>query len=94
MKEMTIDQESEEWKQARKRVADRRDFGSHLVAYVVINSFFVLMWALSGRGYFWPAWVIGGWGIGIVLHAWEVFVRRPVTDADVEEELRRLSNPR
>lgn len=94
MKEMTIDQESEEWKQARKRVADRRDFGSHLVAYVVINSFFVLMWALSGRGYFWPAWVIGGWGIGIVLHGWEVFVRRPVTDADVEEELRRLSNPR
>jgi hypothetical protein len=73
----------------RKRLQDRRDFGSHLVAYVVINTFLVLMWALTGAGYFWPAWVIAGWGAGLVLHAWDTFLRRPVTEADIDAELRR-----
>lgn len=89
VEESMIDHESDEWKRASKRVNDRRDFGSHLVAYLVVNGFLVLMWALTGAGYFWPAWILGGWGIGLVLHGWEAFVRRPVTDADVEAELRR-----
>jgi hypothetical protein len=84
-----IDSESEEWAQARKRVNDRRDFGSHVVAYVVVNAFLILVWTVTSRGYFWPAWVLGGWGIGLVLHAWELFVRRPVTNADVQAELQR-----
>jgi hypothetical protein len=70
-------------------VNDRRDFGSHVVAYVVVNAFLTLMWAVTSGGYFWPAWVLGGWGIGLVLHAWELFVRRPVTNADVQAELQR-----
>ena len=74
---------------ARRRVQDRRDFGTHLVAYVVVNSFFVLVWAVTGAAYFWPVWVMAGWGIGLVLHAWEVFFRRPVTEADIDAELRR-----
>jgi hypothetical protein len=89
MAEAIVDHESEAWAQARKRVTDRRDFGSHVVVYVVVNSFLILVWAVTGAGYFWPAWLLGVWGIGLVLHAWEVFVRRQVSDADVEAELRR-----
>ena len=29
-----IDHDSEQWEQAKKRVTDRRDYGSHLVAFV------------------------------------------------------------
>jgi hypothetical protein len=83
------DPESEEWDQARKRVTARREFASHLVVYIVVNAFLIAIWAFTGAGYFWPAWVLGGWGIGLVLHAWETFARRPVTDADVEAELAR-----
>ena len=90
MADVLRDHESDEWAQARKRVTERREFGSHVVAYVVVNAFLVLVWALTGAGYFWPAWVLGGWAIGLVLHAWDVFFRRPVTDADVEAELERL----
>ncbi|HET9091328.1 MAG TPA: 2TM domain-containing protein [Acidimicrobiales bacterium] len=75
--------------EARRRLTTRRDFFSHLVAYVVVNGFLVGVWALTGAGYFWPAWVLAAWGVGLVLHAWDVFVRRPVTEADVEEEMRR-----
>jgi hypothetical protein len=81
--------EDPERQQARERVQQRRDFVSHLVAYVIVNAFLVLVWAVTGAGYFWPIWVIGGWGVGVVLHAWEVFFRRPITDADVDAELRR-----
>lgn len=67
----------------------RRDFSSHLVSYVVVNSFLILVCAVTGAGYFWPIWVLACWGIGVVLHAWEAFLRRPVTDADVDAELHR-----
>ena len=74
---------------ARKRLRDRRDFGSHVVAYIVINAFLIGVWAFTGAGYFWPTWVLAGWGVGLVLHAWETFVRRPITEADIDTELRR-----
>jgi len=80
---------ADERAEARKRVQAKREFVSHVVAYVVINAFLVVVWALTSAGYFWPVWVIGGWGVGLMLHAWDVFWRRPVTEADVDRELRR-----
>jgi hypothetical protein len=78
---------------ARKRLQDRREFGSHVVVYFVVNAFLVGAWAITGGGYFWPAWVLAAWGVGLVLHGWETFVHRPVTDADIDKELeRRHSN--
>jgi uncharacterized membrane protein YecN with MAPEG domain len=77
------------YEQARKRLQARRDFGANLISYVVINAFLVGVWAMTGAGYFWPVWVMAGWGVGLVLHAWEVFVRRPITEADIEREMRR-----
>jgi uncharacterized membrane protein YecN with MAPEG domain len=77
------------YEEARKRLQARRDFGANLVAYVVVNASFIAVWAMTGGGYFWPAWVIAAWGVGLVLHAWEVFVRRPITEADVEREMHR-----
>jgi hypothetical protein len=74
---------------ARQRLVARREFSAHLVAFVVVNGFLIAIWALTGAGYFWPAWVLGGWGIGLVLHAWETFVRRPITEADVDAEVLR-----
>jgi uncharacterized membrane protein YecN with MAPEG domain len=74
--------------QARKRLEQRRDFMSHLVAYVVINAFLIGVWALTG-GYFWPAWILGLWGAGLVMHAWQTFMQQPITEADVDAELQR-----
>ena len=74
---------------ARKRIQAKRDFGTHVVVYLVVNTFVVIMWALTGQGYFWPAWLIAGWGIGLVMNAWDVYGRKPITEADIDEELRR-----
>ena len=75
---------------ARKRVQAKRDLVAHSVVYVVINAFLVLVWALSGFGYFWPGWVMAGWGIGLVLNVWDVYGRKPVTEADIDKEMRRV----
>jgi hypothetical protein len=75
--------------QARKRLESKRDFVNHLVAYVVVNAAVIGVWALTGGGYFWPAWLLTMWGAGLVLHAWSVFWHHPVTEEDIDAELRR-----
>jgi hypothetical protein len=74
---------------ALKRIKAKRDLGAHVVTYVVVNLFLVGVWFWTGAGYFWPAWVIGGWGIGLALNAWDVLMRRPITEDDIEREMRR-----
>jgi len=54
--------ESPEQALARRRRAVR----SILTPYVIVNMFLVLVWAVSGLGYFWPVWPILGWGLGVV----------------------------
>ena len=58
----TNDEVETERQQARKRVQARRDFSAHLMSYVVVNAFLIMVWAVTGAGYFWPIWVIGPWG--------------------------------
>ena len=73
---------------AFKRVKARRDFQGLLATYLVVNAFLVFVWWWGGAGYFWPGWVLAGWGIGLVLNFWEVYLRRPITEADLEREMR------
>lgn len=81
--------EEERRKAAIDRLKNKRAFGQDLVAYVVVNTFLVVVWALSGGGYFWPAWVMGAWGVGIVMHGWTAFVQRPITEDEIEREMKR-----
>ena len=74
---------------ARGRLERKRKFSGDLVAYIVINAFLVVIWAVSGRGYFWPGWVMGGWGVLLLLDTWSLYFRHPVTEADVDRELQR-----
>jgi hypothetical protein len=79
--------------QARKRLEKRRDFTAHAVTYALVNAMLIGIWAISGGGYFWPAWVLLGWGVGLALNAWDVFFRREITEADVQREIERGQAP-
>ncbi len=73
---------------AIKRIKDKRDFKTHAVSYVVVNLFLIGVWAVSGGGYFWPGWVMAGWGIGLVLHGWQTYRgERPITEEDIQREM-------
>jgi Domain of unknown function (DUF1707)/2TM domain len=59
--------------QVRAPGAARRSFYRVLFAYVVINLFLIGIWAFSGRGAFWPIWVMLVWGLGMAFYAFRVF---------------------
>ena len=76
-----------DYEQARGRLLRKRKFRGDVVAYVVINAFLVGIWAVSGYGYFWPGWVLAGWGVLLVLDWWDAYYRRDVTEADIQREM-------
>jgi hypothetical protein len=75
--------------EAIKRLKAKREFWSHLVAYLVVNAMLVGIWAVTGLGYFWPVWPLLGWGVGLILHAWETFFRRPISEEEIRREMDR-----
>jgi hypothetical protein len=59
--------------QERTPGAARQAFYRALFAYVVINLSLIGIWAFSGRGAFWPIWVVLGWGLAMAFYAFRVF---------------------
>jgi len=57
------------------RQKKQRDFRGHLIFYLLVNTFLVVIWALTSHGFFWPAFVLAGWGIGVAMNAWEAYGR-------------------
>ena len=84
--------EEEVYEVAKKRVKAKRDFYTHLVVYVVVNIMLVIIWAFpAGRGYPWFWWVIGGWGIGVLLNFLDVFVwQRRGDKGAIEKEAEKI----
>jgi len=74
---------------ALRRLKKQRDFSSHVVSYVIVNVVLVVIWYFSGRGYFWPMWVMIGWGIGVAFNAYDVYGRREITEEDIRREIER-----
>jgi len=48
----------------------RRAFVIHASASLALVLFFVLIWAVTSRGYFWPEWPIIVLGLALSLHGW------------------------
>jgi hypothetical protein len=74
-------------KQAIKSIKNRRALVSHVVAFCVANALIIAIWLLTGRGYFWPGWVLLGTGIALV-YDFVTFGQRHSGDIS-EEDIRR-----
>ncbi len=52
-----------------RRPADRGDERrEHVRTYLAVMVLLVVIWALTGAGYFWPIWPMLGWGVAVVSH--------------------------
>ena len=85
-----LEQPTSEREQALLSLKKRRDLQGHLVVFLVVNAALWALWAATGAGYPWPAWVTGLWAIGLVTNAWDVYFRAPITESDVQREIERL----
>ena len=73
---------------AVKRIKAKRDFQKGLVAYVLVNAFLVVVWFVADdRGFFWPIWPSAGWGLAVVLQWWNLYGRKPISEADIQREM-------
>jgi hypothetical protein len=75
---------------AAAQLKKRREFHGHLLVYLLVNAFLVVIWAVVDvQGFFWPVFPIVGWGIGVVMNAWDVYWRRDITEHDIQREIER-----
>ena len=67
----------------------QRDFRGHVVVYLLVNTFLVVLWAITSHGFFWPAFVIAPWGIGVAANAWDVYGRKDISEEAIQHEVAR-----
>jgi 2TM domain len=80
---------------AIKRLKKRRDFHAHLLVYFLVNAFLVVIWAVTmPGGFFWPVFPLIGWGIAVVLNAWDVYFSEDFGEDEITHEIERLQQHR
>lgn len=78
---------------AVKRLKKRRDFYGHILVYSLVNTFLVVIWwVTSPDGFFWPVFPIVGWGIGVVMNAWDVYYSEDLDEEKIAREMRHLAS--
>ena len=85
--------EQEIYEQANKRVEEKKGFFIHFSVYIGVNILLVIIWAVTGAGFPWFVFSLGGWGIGILFHFLGVFVFSRQTSwerREIEKEVERL----
>ena len=69
----------------------RRDFRTHLLIYLLVNSALVLIWAISNpHGFFWPVFFLVFWGIGVVMNGWDAYFTGEFSEDDIQRQMHRL----
>lgn len=63
-------------------------FYTHFVVFLTVIAGLAVVNLISGDA-FWIQWVVLGWGLGIALHAFLIFVKRPQQEQKLRE-LRRV----
>jgi hypothetical protein len=78
---------------ALMKVAKKRStFKITFTIYIVINAFLIGLWFFTtgSRSYFWPAWPMLGWGLGIVFQGVDAYMTNGFFSEEKEfEKLKR-----
>jgi 2TM domain len=70
----------------------KRAFKQSALTYVLVNILLVVIWAVDGTdNFFWPIFVIAGWGTFLGIQAYAAYgQRQSITEEDISGEMNRL----
>ncbi len=66
--------QDEKISKARKIARKKADFIKHFIIYIVVIVFLAIINNVTYRGYQWWLWPALGWGIGVTLNFFSVYV--------------------
>lgn len=77
---------------AVKRIKAKRDFWRLLGIFVIVSLLLTAIWAMSGRGYFWPMWAMFGMGIAAAFTGWGAYgpPATPPSEQQIDDEMRKM----
>ncbi len=78
---------------AIKNLKKKADVRRTTVIFLALWALFVVIWAVTGMGYFWPVWPILGMGIALVIMWFDAY-RAPQSstpsEAQIADEMKRM----
>ena len=76
---------------ARKSAKAKVEFRIHMINYIVINTLLAIINLTLTPGYIWFKWPLLGWGIGIILHALNVYYsgNKSIKERMIEKEMKK-----
>jgi hypothetical protein len=77
--------------QAIDRLQSKRGLSTTFIGFLALSVLLVVIWLVSGRGFFWPIFPIIGFAIAIAMQAWNVYGQKPITEEDIQREMRKES---
>lgn len=76
---------------AINRLHRKRAFWIQVVGWIIGFLFMTAIWALSGMGGFWPAWVLLVGAFVLAGQGWAIFGQKPITEDEIEREIKKGS---
>jgi transcriptional regulator with XRE-family HTH domain len=77
---------SQEEVEAFEYVQELKAFYLHLMIFIVVNVFLIILNFIVSPNYLWFLWALGGWGLGITIHAIVTFDWFSLFDSDWEKK--------
>ncbi|MCD2195448.1 2TM domain-containing protein [Actinomycetospora endophytica] len=71
------------------RLKHRQSFQQNALIFAGVAVLLVVIWAISGAGYFWPVFPIVGLAIALGAQAFQLYGQRPISEDDIQREMRR-----
>jgi len=72
------------------RLKKQADVKLHVMIYLLVNGFLVVIWWMTGVTFFWPIFPIFGWGIGVAANWWDAYLRAVPTEVEIGREMAKL----
>lgn len=78
-------QNNEKYAKVLKKVEDIKGFYTNLSSYILVNIGLLILNLTTSPNHLWFYWPLLGWGIGVAIHAANVFELMPFLGKDWEE---------